>query len=227
MKYTLNLLNDHLCVEVHGKNWVLDTGSPISFGNSDLRFGGLSISVEKIGMGGLMGATLTADSLSDDIDITVEGLIGNDVLGRFAVIFDLPNSTLEVLPNDADIFGSTAVAFDMLMGIPVFDCALNGKASRMFFDTGAMISYWQDALLNQGPSLGTFEDFYPGFGNFAVETYAVDAAIDSLQMPIRTGSLPGALGMALTMVVNGILGNEVLREHRLAYCASKKLYEWQ
>ena len=47
----------------------------------------------------------------------------------------------------------------------------SGVERRMFFDTGAQISYLQDDVLDTFPSAGPVTDFYPGVGQFQTETH--------------------------------------------------------
>lgn len=73
----------HLFARIGGRDWIVDTGSPISFGDEAvLQLAGQSFDVAN----GYMG--LTADALSDFIGHPAEGLIGTDILNHFDVVFD-------------------------------------------------------------------------------------------------------------------------------------------
>jgi len=49
--------------------------------------------------------------------------------------------------------------------IPIIPVTIAGEAFRLFFNTGAQVSYLQDDLLDTFPSAGVMQDFYPGFAS--------------------------------------------------------------
>ena len=93
---------------------------------------------------------------------------------------------------------------------------------RMFFDTGAQISYFQDDALSSFPTRGVLKDFFPGMGEFETQTHDVPVGIESMEFMLRCGSLPGLLGMTLGLAgTAGIVGNEVCAEHTVGYFARR------
>ena len=91
-----------------------------------------------------------------------------------------------------------------------------GRELRMFFDTGAQLSYLQDEALGRCPPLGPVTDFHPGMGEFQTETYLADLVLAERTLQLRCGSLPGLLGMTLTPAgTEGILGDEVIRNRKV------------
>jgi hypothetical protein len=123
------------------------------------------------------------------------------------------------MPLDGETLGITD-----LMGIPIIQVNISGVVRRMFFDTGAQISYFQDKSLEPFPKSGAITDFYPGYGQFQTETYMVKATLGKLQYEIRCGSLPGLLGQTLTMTgTSGIIGNEIFRERVVGYFPRRKI----
>ena len=55
--------------------------------------------------------------------------------------------------------------------IPVLDVAIPqaGKQCRLFFDTGAQVSYLDEGIARHFPACGSVEDFYPGIGQFITQ----------------------------------------------------------
>lgn len=104
------------------------------------------------------------------------------------------------------------------MGIPIIPVTIAGETFRLFFDTGAQVSYLQDDALDTFPSAGVMQDFYPGFGEFETETHHVPISLGSLTETLRCGRLPGLLGMSLMMAdAQGILGNAILHGRTAGY----------
>ena len=66
------------------------------------------------------------------------------------------------------------------MGIPIVIAQIAGRDYRMFFDTGAQISYFQDDSLTDFPASGSITDFYPGFGQFQTDTYLIEISLGVL-----------------------------------------------
>ena len=57
-----------------------------------------------------------------------------------------------------------------------------------------------------------------GIGPFRVETHRVGMTVGGIQISLRTGALPGALGTALMMArTTGIISNAVLEDRVVGY----------
>ena len=195
----------HLFVELEDNFWLFDTGAPTSFGSSQsLTFSGEQFSLEQSYFG------LTAEALSEFVGVQCRGLLGADILGRFDHIINIGKGLLKVstaeLPHD-----SLSIPLDDVMGIPVVTVRVGSKDYRMFFDTGAQISYFQDDSLADFNTAGSVSDFYPGFGQFQTDTHEVPVTLGTDSFILRCGSLPGVLGATLMMAdTQGIIGNQVL-----------------
>lgn len=190
----------------------MDTGAPSSFGStSSLTFAGESF---RLGTGFL---GLEPASLSQFVDVPCVGLLGADLLGEFDHLFDVPTGRYSVSRQPLTHPGS-AVELDELMGIPIVKAFIGDDHLRMFFDTGAQISYLQDDLLRDFPFAGTFTDFYPSVGRFQTDTYHVPASIAGVDFNLRCGSLPGILGNMLRAArAQGIIGNSVFENRTIGY----------
>jgi hypothetical protein len=202
----------HVFVELDGELWLVDTGAPTSFGaSSDLTILGEQYSLDRSYLG------LTADTLSQFVGVQCVGLLGADVLGCFDHLFDTTGGTLTVSTADLPYTGQT-IDLEEFMGIPIVNARVGSSEYRMFFDTGAQISYFQDRGLNRFPAAGRVTDFYPGLGQFEVDTYVVPVSLGSATFTLRCGTLPGLLGATLMMAgTQGIIGNEILNNRTVGY----------
>jgi hypothetical protein len=111
------------------------------------------------------------------------------------------------------------------MGIPIVTVWIRGTSCRMFFDTGAQISYLQnDEIRASFPAIERVTDFYLGMGQFETDTHRVDIALGSLDLTIRCGRLPGILGAMLMMAgTEGVIGNEILMKRKSGYFPRRNL----
>ena len=214
----LRFRGGHLFLEVDGGLWVVDTGAPASFGAvPSVRIAGHTAPVRNSFFG------LDASTLSRYVGVQCSGLLGADVLGELDIVFDVPDETASISTGALVHDGST-VALEEVMGLPIVSVASQGVSHRMFFDTGAKISYYQDESLSEYPSAGPITDFYPGVGQFQTETHLVDLTIGGMSFALRCGSLPGPLAATLMIAgVNGIVGNEILTAQPRAYFPRRHL----
>jgi hypothetical protein len=208
----LSVRNGHLFLEHEGALWLIDTGAPSSFGRSSrLTLAGETFRLAADYLG------LTPDALSRAIGTPCAGLLGADVLGRFDHVFDLAAGTLTLSTGTLYHTGQT-IPLTMFVGIPILEVRIAGADYRMFFDTGASVSYLQEPLLQHFPETGTVTDFYPGFGVFETETHRVEMQLGGRAVSLRCGTLPDLLGSTLLMAgTRGIVGLELLQEGAVGY----------
>ena len=64
----------------------------------------------------------------------------------------------------------------------------------------------------------TYDDFYPGYGNFSTEVFEDEITLGTLNMKIKCGVLPSLLGMSLASGdCTGILGLSALGQKSFLY----------
>jgi len=218
MRYPLILEKNHLFLECEGRLFLIDTGSPVSVSPAGLvELFGEEFKTRK----SLFG--LDTKSIASLVGVQFEGIIGSDVLGYFDTVFDVLEKTIEFSRNPMPLFGE-AIPLDFFMGVPLINISVEGRKFRAFFDTGAQISYLPDDVIRKFPIAGLLEDFYPVFGKFKTETYTVDVAIGGTTISLRTGFLPRLLEETLKLSsVQGIVGNEVMRERKVGYFPGRGL----
>jgi hypothetical protein len=210
--YQLVKEHSHLFLMLDGERWLLDTGSPVSFGNREkIAISGVDFQIPH----GYMGMNI--ESVSNLINVSCRGLLGVDILNNFDVIFDLPCSRMTLSGGKLDLEGAR-IPLEFSMGVPVIDVKIHNTSWRMVFDSGAQVSYYEDERIRTFPPAGQFVDFFPGIGGFTVDAYHVRMQIGTTEYQLSCGSLPGLLGMALGLLnVDGVLGNEICSTNRIGY----------
>jgi len=213
-KYTYPLLFEkkHLFLVLNDQKWLIDTGSPASFGDSET----LNICNQIFDLGDNYGI-LNTQELSSHIGLDIVGLIGVDILNSFDILFNMKKYYISFSETSLALDGEH-IPIDSFMGIPIILISINRTDRRMYFDTGAQISYFQDKLLKDFPSNGRITDFYHGIGNFGTETYLLDMRIAKMDHTVVCGSLPDMLSETLMMAsVDGIISNEVMENSIVGY----------
>lgn len=206
----------HLFAILGNERWLLDTGSPKSFGQA--RFIDLDGTRFEFAAG-LLG--IDRVDLSRLVGEQVSGLLGMDVLGQIDLEIDCPAGYLGVSREPLDLVGAD-IAIDHVMSIPVLEASVGRGQHRMFFDTGAPVSYFQHESLGRFDAAGELDDFFPGFGHFRTDTHLVPFRVGPLSFELRCGRLPDTLGAILALAgVEGIIGNEICAARKVGYSARR------
>ena len=203
--------DNHLFVQIDGALWVYDTGADSSFGVRPVSLLGpaQNISADYAGF--------TAGDISRFLGESVEGTIGADLINPFDHLIDLRTNTLTVSDEELTCDGHVQ-SLDFLMGVPMLEAQVGGARCKLFFDTGAQISYYQGSLPDGSEYAGQLRDFYPTVGEFTTDTFRFPVVLKGFSPVVRCGNLPGLMGMSLGMAgVSGILGNELMRRRITGY----------
>ncbi len=216
MKYPMHKKNGHIIMTVNGADWLIDTGAPVSFGDSTLLFVDSEFPVVRNYLG------LNAESLSQSVGVKLEGLIGADILNEFFLLFDLPGKEIVFLKEPLALAGDI-IEMEEFMGIPIIPLKLNGEPTKAFFDTGAQVSYCPQSQIERFPFIEVFKDFYPGLGEFETSLHMVDFTIGKTPHSLRCGVLPQALEAVLMFAdTECIIGKEIFDNRKIGYFPSKK-----
>lgn len=212
-EYPLHLRAKHLFLELDGALWLVDTGSPVSFGAPD----GVSVAGRRFDTTQKFHG-LNATTLSQSVGVDCAGLLGADVLNEFDFLLDIGAGRATVDAGQLELEG-TPVAMEQIMGLPVVTVRIGDASRRMIFDTGAQLSYLDTAAGMDGlRPAGQVHDFYPGFGEFDTDTWHVPMTVAGAEYTIRCGVLPALLSTALSLFgTDGILGNELLEGRTVVY----------
>ena len=199
------LVAGHLIVRLGETRLLLDTGSPVSISNG-----------RKIVVGGhpVTGAAHPVASIADLRQLTgvvIDALIGMDVLSRFDIAFKLRRAIVKLREPGLPGSKGRSMPIEIVDSIPIVSLSIDGRTRRLFFDTGAPVSYLIDASLADRPSVGRAPDFYPGSGPFETDQYEIPVDLANQTRGLRFGRLPEALEPGVRALgVDGILGTEIL-----------------
>ena len=210
--YPLILENGHLFVALPEGSFLFDTGAPTSFGKApQVAVDEQSFNLPPSYMG------LTAVNLSTFVSRETHGILGGDILNQFDILIDVPQSRICFSKTPLECAGEE-LTLEEFMAVPILQATIAGESVKMFFDTGAQISYFQGDSLSKFPAEGNVQDFYPGIGEFPTDTFRVPTKIGRAQYPLRCGQLPTLLGMSLKLAgTQGIIGNELLQGRVVGY----------
>ena len=200
--FKYSFLDGHIIFDLRDKRVLLDTGAPISVGpGRSATFCGRTFTLK----GDYMGVNVT--SLSKLVGAEIDVLMGMDIIGHHDCLMD-PDTLHLTFGNDLSDL-QLQVPVSQFMGIPIVSCRIGGKNLRVFFDTGAKLSYFDEA--DRFQYLEEEQDFYPGIGEFTTKVYEVPIQIAGEPTSLKMGILPPLLQTTLMMAgVSGILGTGLL-----------------
>jgi hypothetical protein len=203
--------NNHLYVQINGALWVYDTGADRSFGIRPVSLLGTPEDFPDDYAG------FNAGDISRFLNENVAGIIGADLINPFDHTIDLRTNTLTVSDEQLTCDGHVQ-KLDFFMGVPMLEAQIGGARCKLFFDTGAQISYFQGSPPPGSEYAGQLHDFFPTVGEFTTDTYRFPIVLNGFSPIVRCGKLPGLMGMSLGMAgVSGILGNELMRGRVTGY----------
>jgi len=215
--YKYTLINGHIIASTGKSRLLIDTGAPNSVADSmSLAFAGAIHQTQRSGMG------VTPESLSKSVGTPINALVGVDILNQYDIHIDPIGSTLSISENSLPLSGQH-LEMGNLMGIPIINAMVSNDKVRLFFDTGAKLSYLDPDITKEFPLVGTEKDFYPGVGEFSTNAYDVPIILGTEAVVLRVGTLPMILQMTLMMAqTNGILGTAILQTHKVTYAPRRK-----
>jgi len=190
----------HFIAEHEGRRWLLDTGSPVSVGHGHVYINGQHYEPTHEFMG------VNIDTLRELAGIEFDVLLGMDVLCHTDLFINQDDK--QITFGTGVMNSGTGISFESTMGLPLVTLNLGGKEQKLFFDTGAKVSYLHADEFNGYHPVRTVDDFYPGVGPFCSPVYELPADIGGTMDVIDVAELPDALHMLLSVSgANGILGN--------------------
>ncbi len=190
-KHPLHLRNGHLFIEIDNKLWLVDTGASSSFG-------------------------ISSAALAQMTGVECEGILGTDLLHQYDSIIDVPGGEMSMATEMLLHDGVSVFMQDSSSGIPMIYPLIDGIEYKMFLDTGAQLSYFQNHSITDYPIAGTVEDFHPTIGKFETYTYDVPITLGGITFTLPCGMLPPNLEKWLPQS-DGIIGNEIFSKRSVGY----------
>ena len=208
-RYALRQHSGHRLVALPEGIGLVDTGSPVSLGPGGvLRFAGRDVELQD----SLRG--MTPASLSQDVGVGFDFLVGMDALRDRDVDFDLRNGSLGVGRDLGEAPGEE-IPLKFIGGVPALGVRVAGQHVTAVFDTGAPISYAARRLVEGLQPVRTVEDFHPSFGQFSTPLYPVTWSVGAMDLQGHAGILPVDFESGLAALgVWAILGTAILLTYR-------------
>ncbi len=207
--FEYHLVDGHIIFDMDGKRVLLDTGAPVSVGEAErIDFLGETFRL----VPSYFGVNLVdlSKNIGDHIDI----LMGSDIIGCFDCLIDPTTSSVTIGKNLCEF--SITTALESIMNVPIISCSIDGSRVRMFFDTGARLSYLDPEIAERGEPRGEEQDFYPHTGKFTTKAYTKSLRIAEEPMNLKVGVLPQLLQMTLKAAdVSGIIGTAILDNFKI------------
>ena len=178
--------DDDLCI-------LLDTGSPMSFGNVEFNWRGkrkdLSTNME----------LLDLKDLSNTIETRVDAILGADLLLEGPMFMTFVEDRIRLGPEQG------------VGTIPVVDISIDGILKKVCIDTGAKQSFVLSKLVEDVERIGTVLDFHVTIGDFSAELVRLSAQADGKNFPIEAAVVPTHLqGLFDSFGIDAILGLDYL-----------------
>ena len=107
---------------------------------------------------------MSSKSLSSHIGTRIKALIGADILDMIIS----PHRKQLIVSDEEQHVDGEELEIDEFMGIPIFKAPVNDDTIRMFFDTGARLSYLHPDIAQAYPRIGTEQDFLTQGGTSVV-----------------------------------------------------------
>jgi hypothetical protein len=168
--YPLFERENHLFVQLPEGPFLIDTGSPMSFGTT----GSISFCDETVPLrerAGMLGMNISMTTIRKLVTGPCSGLLGMDVLGRHTLRFCLRAGALFV-GDVEDVNRGTVLASAAAMGVPMIGIHCRGSDLRALFDTGAQYGYALNRdLVNGLDVIGHITDYNPLLGDISSDAW--------------------------------------------------------
>jgi hypothetical protein len=215
MVYTspYRMVDGHIIVTSEdGKICLIDTGAPCTVGNAEIvMFAGGRYPLKPDFLG------KAADELPGPIGVRIDVLIGVDILNRYDMLIDPVRKVLVFSEEELAVEGE-ALPIEQAMGVPIVTADVGGNRLKMFFDTGAKVSYVDEKTADAYPRVGTAHDYYMTVGPFQTSIHRIPMLLGSLTIDLECGTLPQSLQLSLAAAgAEGIVGNAILERFMVAY----------
>ncbi len=203
--YPLGIYENHLIVSMSGLQVLIDTGSPVSIGRESLTLPGLTCKPQSSFMG--LSINLIEEYLGHNVDL----LLGADMLNSLYVTVNYDDRTAS-FSDDPQNSKGTLLSVEKMHNVPIVAIKAGGQYLKVFYDTGAEVTYLKKCLTAGLTSTGKVKDYYLGIGQFETELYRVPLEVLGETIELDCGNLPFLMEMTLALAnCVGILGNDIFK----------------
>ncbi len=228
----LLLFNGHHVVRIDGNNYVVDTGSPVTF--NYLGLDALEIDGERYPFRNDVEPPCSRAQLYWLTGRRMAGIIGLDVIRRTGLTIDLENGTLDFAVPEEEADGPCAVLpFSFSAGQTIVTDAVSlgcGAGERVLrnviIDTGATVSYVSEGCAGCLEATGELlEDYSPMLGQHISGHYLKGEVLlpadgGKRSRRVKLGIMPEMLEKAIGMQLgccDAVLGISALTDRRIVF----------
>jgi hypothetical protein len=222
VRHRLSYCARHMFIELPEGLFLVDTGSPVTFGRTGTAtYGDSRVAIPRQ-CGSLEVGMLRGLHLEEQLGRPIDGLIGMDLMSKVPVLWDGPAGEAVVGHDDTEP-GASVLSAPLLHGaVPVVESIIEGRRMRMLFDTGAQYGYMTERSdLRMGVDAGPFDDFHPILKEIRTDSIHAEVALiadegEPIRFTERFGHDESLSAAILRKVgVDGIVGCSWLPRHRV------------
>ena len=169
--YEYELINNHYIIEIEGKKYLLDTGSPVSFGitegNNQLIIDGNTYCLRN------KPANLSVSETEALVGTSVDGFIGMDIVSQTGLTIyknGLVKFGVDEVKGGVEVPMTTKWPLMVSIGCNL----MNGK---LIIDTGAKYGYGVDGLFHNQQAYAHVKDYNPSLGRLESDSYHLPITI--------------------------------------------------
>lgn len=210
------LVAGHIVIVKDRKRFLLDTGSPASFGSvGSVRLFGNTVALmpdappfDAAAIGRQVG-----NLAEPPVDLKLDALLGTNLLRGLAMTIDWNARTMTTRSARAETVGWRG---DGIGGLPSVQVSINGQTVTAVADTGARSCCAVPRLLAGAPVVGAVRDFYPGLGSFETTGHSVQVQLDGLTETIAVAAAPPIVIQAMDAAgASALVGTDLMARRGL------------
>lgn len=223
----INLVKNHIIIEIDGKKVLLDTGSQQSFGRAAKleiknEFGDdneIETSRTFTLPDNYMGKNL--DSIDKFVGTRLDALLGLDIISHYKLLIDFERMICDISLNPIQLDG-VECALNDFMGYPlVLKAAIGGQERNLIIDTGAMISFLDPGVVRNKKIIREADDFHPLINHFTVKIYKAQLSIAGYEFGMEFGDMPSLPTMVAMFLrqggISGFLGVDLFKNFKVVF----------
>jgi len=213
--YSFEPVNGYVVMDVAGKQVLLDTGAPYTFGSvSSWEFLGRSRTLSRVAR-----SPNSVEAISRHAGARVDVVAGLDVLAEVPFEIDWHGRTVMFAP-EREARGQP-IPLEVTMCGPVIPGDVLGRVVRLCVNTSATIGFLPEDSLRGTRAVGTQKGFLPTVGAYETPVHAAALQVAGGTVNLLWGRLPGILGVQL-LLSDGMVGSQLLEHYRTRFDFGRK-----
>ena len=223
-RFPLTYAARHMFIDLPEGRWLVDTGSPATFGTPGcITWGGRRREVPRsLNAFGMSMMEIGMDQIQPHVEMPIVGILGVDLLNECDTCWDGPAGLMHLSPSEPpeDVLTIPMESPAVAMGVPLIEVRIGACDVICVLDTGAQYGYVLDErLVEGGEPQPRIADFNPVLGAIDSPSWRVRLDLGGgVEVTERVGMLDGMARMALGMIgVEAVIGCSWLSPFRVWY----------